>query len=197
MNGPRSDFSDPIAALIESHHRIEHTLASVLALAREVHGAELSLGQRSTLELALEELGTEVPRHLQDEMDSLFPRIRSAPSPQVDAVRHLLDGLQTDRVLADERQRDIEVLIYCWLSDGELPAPKAQHLIMVIKELAAIYQKHIGTLNTVLFPLAGDILTEPQIQDIGREMAERRGIHWEDSPEDQEASPGASPPEED
>ena len=46
----------------------------------------------------------------------------------------------------------------------------------LLEELWAIYKKHIDIEDTQVFPLAGRVLEPDQVEAIGREMAERRGV---------------------
>jgi hemerythrin-like domain-containing protein len=63
--------------------------------------------------------------------------------------------------------------------DGRLPQEQASQLLALLVRLRDLYRHHIATEDNEIFPAAAIILSAPERQAIGNEMALRRGIPCE------------------
>ena len=88
----------------------------------------------------------------------------------------LLSVLHSDHVAAVERHDAVDSLCRTWLRDGRLTVEEAQQLIDLLYGLRKTYQEHIEIEETKLFPFAAKILTRSDLDEIGIEMAHRRGL---------------------
>jgi polyhydroxyalkanoate synthesis regulator phasin len=71
-------------------------------------------------------------------------------------------------------------LVQLWIERGTLPEDEARRLVETLELLERVYSRHIGIEDREVFPAAARVLTPGQLERIGREMAERRGIAFGD-----------------
>jgi hemerythrin-like domain-containing protein len=171
---PESDFTNPLGMLSDCHRRIERFLAALAFVAEQSASTGLGAGQRATLDAALRYFREAAPKHTLDEEESLFPRLRASDGA-AEALA-LLDSLHTDHELAEAYHREVETLAGRLLADGRLSEEESRRLISVLKYLRAVYREHIRAEDEGLFPLAGRVLSGTELEAVGREMAERRGV---------------------
>lgn len=173
---PESDFSDPLGMLSDCHRRIERFLKVLAILTSQAQGSTLHEEERHALETALRYFRVAAPMHTLDEEDSLFPRMRAQPSPQLHEAIRQLRALEADHQLAEAILQEVETLGWCWLKAGTLPAEAVGRLSLILHNLQAIYAAHIRQEDNEVFPLAARLLEPSEIQALGREMALRRGF---------------------
>ena len=180
---PESSFADPLGLLSDCHRRIEKFLQTLLGIVAQVQGGTLRDEHRQALETALRYFREAAPRHTCDEEESLFPKMRAAASPEVQAALAAIDSLETDHDRADAGHAEVELLGRKWLAEGGLIGSETARLEEVLQSLQSLYQRHIGIEDTQIFPLAGKVLDAETIERIGREMAARRGINLDTLPD--------------
>jgi hemerythrin-like domain-containing protein len=172
---PLPTFQDPLALLSDCHRRIERFLRDLITVVEQARGGRLSPVQRDALETALRYFREAAPRHTQDEEESLFPRMRQASTPECREALDQLDRLETDHQNAAEGHAMVERLGRQWLDTGRLSLSETGWLGHVLNQLRAIYDRHIRIEDHEVFPIAGRVLRPFEIEEIGREMARRRG----------------------
>src|SRR3974390_279681 len=118
-------FSEPTGLLSDCHRRIEMFLGSLEAVGKVIY---LPLTQPSwdALEKALQYFQQAAPKHTADEEESLFPRLRSVHSPEVDAALARLDELEQDRRWAEALHVEVDRLGRRYLSNGPLSASERE-----------------------------------------------------------------------
>jgi len=171
-----SDFRNPLGLLSDCHRRIERFLDGLIAISEEARGAKLDDLQRQPFEVGLRYFREAAPKHTLDEEESLFPRLRLHKNGESLTAFALLDGLHADHTEAEIKHRRVDDLGRAWLADERLSPDNARSFISLLKELRAIYEKHIAVEDNELFPLAGRILDRAELEAIAREMAARRGL---------------------
>ena len=169
-------FDEPLGLLSDCHRRIEHFLASLLAIARTYRGAVLGDADRLALETALHYFVTAGPRHSADEEVSLFPRVRMAADPAAHAACDKLRRLEADHRLAERHHEIVTQLGRQWLSHGTLAEADAQVLVERLADLERLYREHIEVEDHDIFPAAARVLSSSELEAVGREMAARRGL---------------------
>src|SRR5215831_17612840 len=105
-----SDFTDPIGMLGDCHRRIVRFLHVLVALATQQKGGALSDEQRGMLSTSLRYFREAAPKHTADEEESLFPRLRSAGSADIDAMLARMDSLEQDHECADRSHLEVDRL---------------------------------------------------------------------------------------
>ncbi len=176
---PEHDFADPLGLLSDCHRRIENFLQILLRVAGECEGGEMSREHREALEAALNYFRKALPRHTEDEEQSLFPRLRETEASIARDALEKVAALEADHAEADSRHARIDELGKMWLEQDRLTAPETTEFREILAELREIYSKHIDIEDNALFPAARAALDARQISEMGREMAERRGIRIE------------------
>lgn len=126
--------------------------------------------------------------HNADEEESLFPRLRqlaNGNSPAAARARQalvIMDRLENDHELAEERHASIDAIGNRWIEKNVLSTSEVQELLNKLLWLRDFYAAHIALEDNELFPLAAQILDQKELEFIGREMATRRGVDY-DSPD--------------
>ena len=173
---PDHDFDEPLGLLSDCHRRIEHFLDTLIAVHARAGAEALSAGDRSALEGSLQYFKTAAPRHTADEEESLFPRLRESNDPSAVQALAVIDGLEHDHDEANAHHEAVDVLVRRWLNAGALTPADSADLGERLSRLRALYSQHIALEDQELFPAAARVLTLNQVEQIGREMAARRGV---------------------
>jgi hemerythrin-like domain-containing protein len=176
---PESDFTQPLGLLSDCHKRIRYFLNMMVAVAGEAGDAPLAQEQRRYLENALRYFREAAPKHTADEEQSLFWRMRYIASSRVDEVLSKMEDLEADHRWADRQHSDVDAIVRKWITEGVLPETDRSLLKTLLSELSGLYDRHIALEETEIFPLAEAILPEEEKRAIGCEMAQRRGIVFE------------------
>jgi iron-sulfur cluster repair protein YtfE (RIC family) len=172
---PDSSFSDPMGLLGDCHRRIESFLSLLITIG-QIGGGELTTEQREVFEKALRYFQEAAPNHTRDEEESLFPRMRATQNKQVRAALAALDELEADHDKAEKAHTEVETLGRRWLAEGRLSIRDAERLSQLLDDLKKTYDRHIAEEDAHIFPLAGKVLKGPDLVEVGREMAARRGV---------------------
>lgn len=172
---PEHGFDEPLGLLSDCHRRIEHFLGMMIRVFERSAGGEKPLApdERQALEAALRYFEVAAPRHTQDEEQSLFPRLRASRQPEALAAVERVQSLEQDHRRVDAMHEQVERICRQWLDHATRPAPELHGLL---QDLRDTYAQHIRVEDRELFPLAARLLNAEQIQQIGAEMAERRGL---------------------
>ena len=166
-------FADPTGLLSDCHRRIEMFLGSLQKVA-EMIDRPLAEDARTALDASLRYFREAAPKHTADEEDSLFPRLRAAHDTRVKRALETLDPLEQDHRRADSLHSEVDALGRRCLEHGSLPAEDAHRFLRDVSELASIYKEHIRIEDEMVFPLAGEILSQSEKAAIAAEMAARR-----------------------
>ncbi len=172
-----SDFTNPLGLLSDCHRRIERFLEVLVQLAGREPRELLAAPERESLEKALAYFRNSAPKHTADEEDSLFPRLRNSEDAQADLS--CLAELEEDHQAAARDHELVDALGREWLSAEALTPDQLQQLRAALSRLSETYQRHIAIEDRQLFPLAARVLPANQLAEVGREMAERRGVRHE------------------
>ena len=171
-----SDFTDPIGMLGDCHRRIERFLNALLTVTTCAKGGPLTNEQQAALATSLRYFREAAPKHTADEEESLFPRLSRLDDPDLQPLLRKIDSLQQDHECAERSHREVEHLGQLWLADGRLSPQDAEHLAIMLTQLAGLYRRHIAMEDTEVFPFAANALASCERHAIGVEMAARRGI---------------------
>ena len=173
IGGKTHSFSEPTGLLSDCHRRIEMFLGSLVRVAPLLE-KPLDADARSAMETSLRYFREAAPKHTADEEESLFPRLRSMRSPEVEAALGTLDPLERDHRRADSLHARVDRLGRKCLEGGSLSSADAGEFGKAVMELADIYKEHIRIEDELVFPVAGKVLSSEQKAAIAGEMAARR-----------------------
>jgi hemerythrin-like domain-containing protein len=173
---PDSGFDDPLGLLSDCHRRIEHFLGVLRRVLDTYAGAAMTPAHAATFEKALDYFREAAPRHTADEEESLFPRMRQGAQPLQDALQRL-EHLEGEHREADAAHARVDALGRQWLRDGTLRTESVADLDHLLIDLEVMYATHIKLEDDEIFPLARAHLQPEVVADVGREMAQRRGLY--------------------
>ena len=175
---PSPTFQQPLELLSDCHRRVESFLRALILVAEQARGGELNPQQREALETALRYFREAAPRHTADEEESLFPRMRKLGDAAREALAKI-QALEADHDVAKVGHDAVEQFGQQWLASGQLSADEASRLLNHLRELQSIYERHIAIEDKEIFPLAKEVLDAETLNDVGREMAARRGQNFD------------------
>lgn len=170
-----SDFSDPTGLMSDCHRRIEMFLNALRAVG-DWNGRQLAEDERRALDAALRYFREAAPKHNADEEESLFPRLRSVPDPEVQSALVDVVRLEQEHRWAAPLHAEVDRLGQQWLLEGRLAADQARAFQSGVGKLESMYCTHIEFEDRVLFPLAARVLSADQRAKIAHEMARRRNL---------------------
>lgn len=173
---PESDFSEPIGMLEDCHKRIIHFLKVLAALTAIGGGEELSSDRRKSLETALRYFRESAPRHTADEEESLFPQLRRKGGADLQAVFANIDNLETEHRWADSQHQEVDAMGQRWLSQGTLSDNDHLRMKTILDTLLRFYERHIALEESEVFSAARLLLSATEMEKLGQEMAQRRGV---------------------
>lgn len=181
--GGQSDasFDEPLRLLSDCHRRIERFLDILERVVASKKGGALDDEARRALKTALRYFREAAPRHTADEEFSLFPRMRSKPQGQDPALVQVMERLESDHEEVRVGHHTIERLGSCWLVENRLRSSEVREFYDQVRRLKQAYAAHIQIEDKEIFPAAGRMLNADELAEIGREMAERRGVNRVDA----------------
>jgi len=94
----------------------------------------------------------------------------------------VMERLEADHDTADVQHAVIDELGMRWLEQSTLDAADAAQLEAQVRALRDFYAAHIAVEDHELFPLAGQLLAADAVENVGREMAARRGLNFDNLP---------------
>ena len=164
-------FLRPLEAI-----RLEHDLQLLLCerLLKLANDQEVgSVAQ--VAETLLAYLTSDLPLHAMDEEEDLFPllKLRCHPGDGFDAVLAQLEFEHSvDKVLAHHIVIDLKEIA------GARALSSSMRFFADLRSFAECQRRHLAWENGVVLPLAGKRLTPPDLAEMGRNMAARRGITY-------------------
>jgi hemerythrin-like domain-containing protein len=169
------DFSNPTGLLSDCHRRIEMFLGLLQRVA-PVIDSSFTADARTALETSLRYFQEAAPKHIEDEEESVFPRLRRMSNPEIERALATLDELEDDHRRASALHTEVHVLGLQCLEKGRLSLREADSFRRAVSDLSSIYGKHIRIEDDIVFPAAQRALSRSQKSAIAREMASRRSV---------------------
>lgn len=176
IGASENTFANPIGLLSDCHRRIERFLQILLTVATQAGGGALDAEHRRALEAGLRYFREAAPKHIADEEEDLFPRLRQHRSAHTAPVFADIDRLEAEHKTADAWHRQVDQFGERWLSDNFLPPEEAAQLKDLLTSLSGLYQAHIRLEEDRVFPAARGRLAEEELRAMGHRMAQRRGV---------------------
>ena len=167
---PENLLRHPIDYLQAEHLRQLRVCDLLDSILRHPDGTE----SRAGAEIVLDYLKVELPRHIADEEEDLFPRLEAACAPSDN-----LEGMI--QVLKEEHAQNAILLESV---EGALSSLKTKSFLDMPAQFGAVFaeakRRHIRWENALLLPLARARLSAEDLRDLGRGMATRRQIPYPD-----------------
>ena len=165
-------FEVPLEMLRACHARIESQCSTLRRLVPHLqrHGAddEARLAAASVMRY----FDTAARDHHEDEEVDLFPAlIESVAGSDAVCLRELIEGLAAEHRLLEAAWRRVRDSLEC------VVACKADSFgVADVHKLVDLYERHIQREEDELLPMAERLLSDEQLEHLGRAMRERRGI---------------------
>lgn len=169
-----SPFSQPTQVLMDCHRRIERFLGVLREVAGRCSGGKLRAADRRSLETAIGYFKQAIRRHVTDEEQSLFPRLRQSSDRALRELMPELDRLETGHRKTEAAHRRIDALGRQWIEHGHLDERGISRLLSLLEELSADYSGHIRLEDERVFPAAALALEADDLRAVGEEMERRR-----------------------
>lgn len=168
-----SDFTDPIGLLGDCHRRIERFLGALVSVSEQPAGEALDQERRNGLEAALRYFREAAPRHVADEEESLFPRLREHGDAR---AIEALSKLEREHDAIEGWHAELDGIGRRWLDRGELETAQLAQFRELAERLRTAYEPHIALEDDEVFPHARRLLGAEKLRAVGREMAARRVV---------------------
>lgn len=169
---PDNLFLEPIDYLFADHCRQAELCQMLKTFVMSNHPMMLT---PEFAEVVLRFLNEELVLHIQDEEEDLLPRlqVRAEPADHFDDVLNLLGREhKRDSLLAAEVRDGMTLL-----ASGAMPEDPDGFRNSVVM-MTEMHMSHLNWENATLLPLARKWLKASDLEAIGRNMAERRGIPY-------------------
>ena len=175
MGAKAPSFRDPLGLLSDCHRRIEKFLGILARVGKEAGHGNLNDEERSALETSLRYFREAAPRHTADEEESLFPRLRKLDRPELRNTLDRMEVMEKEHKSAEKRHHEVDRLGQAWLDQGTIEAGDRTRFLELLAELKELYDIHISIEDHEIFPAAAAALDQAQRDQVGAEMAARRG----------------------
>lgn len=168
---PENLFREPVDYLYADHFRQRVVCGLLDEIADDHEAARVP----EIAGLVLDYLLRDLPQHVADEEQDLFPRLRARCRPEDEVERILM-------LLSEEHARDQEVVLALpaglrSLVEGR-PLPQPELFVQAASTFAECQRRHLAWEEGVIFPLARKRLQPDDLAELGRNMAARRGLSF-------------------
>ncbi|VTU35333.1 iron-sulfur cluster repair di-iron protein [Variovorax sp. PBS-H4] len=173
---PTGGFEVPLEMLSACHGRIEHQCATLRRLVPHMarHGADLDA--RSAAAAVMRYFDTAAKHHHEDEEQDLFPAlVESMAGSDPVCLREMTQGLVAEHREIEARWLQVRAVLEQIAAGRTVPLDPDD-----VETLARLYERHMEREEQELLPMAARLLSDEELQRIGRAMRERRGIQLPD-----------------
>jgi hemerythrin-like domain-containing protein len=173
---PGAGFDQPIEMWLACHQRVERFAALLGRLAEHLGAQGADEDAQVTATSIRRYFNEAAPRHHEDEEVDMFPRLRERLDAERDrTVLDVLDQVEADHLEMAGIWKRLDALL------AEIARGKAVTLERtLIDRFATMYRHHIDAEERILLPALKKALGKNDWQAVGRAMAERRGLEWDD-----------------
>ncbi len=173
---PGAGFDQPVEMWLACHERVQRFAALLSRLADHLSKQGADEDAQVTAVSIRRYFNEAAPRHHEDEEVDMFPRLRERLDSERDkTVLDVLEQVEADHLeMAGLWKRLDEAL-------AEVSRGKSVTLAQpLIDRFATMYRHHIDAEERVVLPALKKALSRSDWQAVGRSMAERRGLDWDE-----------------
>jgi hemerythrin-like domain-containing protein len=168
---PAPSFNTPLDMLHACHDRIMDQCATLQKLMQHLpmHGCDTQAQQAA--QAILRYFDTAGQFHHQDEEVDLFPLLSACSNPDADKLMQqlLAEHQSMDAMWGNLRSQLQEI------ADGKTANLERK----IVADFSLAYGRHVMLENMKLLPLAAKLLDDEQLQVMGKNMAHRRGVSFD------------------
>lgn len=172
FSAPTAGFEAPLEMLAACHLRVEHQCATLRRLVPYLakHGADGEV--RGAAANIIRYFDTSARHHHADEEEDLFPAlIESMAGSDPVCLREM-----TARFTAEHRELEAHWLNIRALLERVVAGDNVELSSQAVEAFVTLYERHIEREESELLPMAARLLSDDELDRIGRAMRERRGI---------------------
>ncbi len=171
-SAPSGGFEVPLEMLAACHHRVERQCETMQRLVAHLATHEVDDDARAAATAVLRYFDTAAKDHHADEETDLFPAlIESMAGSDAICLRELVDSLLADHRTIDALWQRLRPKLAA-IAAGEALGLRPED----VNPLIALYERHIAREETELLPMAARLLSDAELERIGRAMRLRRGV---------------------
>jgi hemerythrin-like domain-containing protein len=173
---PDAGFDQPVEMWLACHQRVQRFAALLSRLAEHVRKQGADEDAQVTAASIRRYFNEAAPRHHEDEEVDMFPRLRERLNAERDStVLDVLDQVEADHLEMAGLWKRLDAVL-ADISSGRKTALEQP----LIDRFATMYRHHIDAEERVLLPVLKKVLGKSDWQAVGRAMAERRGLEWDE-----------------
>lgn len=166
-------FDHPLEMLHACHNKILRQCNTLKKLAAHLSSNGCDQQAQQAAKAILRYFDTAGLFHHQDEEENLFPTLRALNGPDQAQIEVLLERLLAEHIDMFADWDELRAVLL-QLADGvNTPLPET-----LTEKFIRSYTKHITYEEVALLPLAARLLSQQQIIQLGKSMAERRGAKF-------------------
>ncbi|WP_188705211.1 hemerythrin domain-containing protein [Silvimonas iriomotensis] len=161
-------FDDPVSLLLACHERVRYYLSLLQKLSAHhaTHGSDEQA--RDAARAVLRYFDVAAPLHHQDEDDNLFALLRTRADPALSAH---IDALAAEHPHLHRQWAALRVALMAIEQGGDAVLTRDQ-----VEDFVGRYSQHAAREENAVYPHARTLLSEAEREDMGRQMAARRGV---------------------
>lgn len=173
---PAAGFDQPIEMWLACHERMLRMIALLIRLREHITAGGASESARVTAASILRYFNEAAPRHHEDEEIDLFPRLLAhLKGSERDKIAVVIEALQKEHKHLESAWAELRPVLVAIESD----AGKRLDEQLMVKFIVG-YRQHVERENELLAPVLQHAFDEQELEAIGRAMAARRGVNWDE-----------------
>jgi hemerythrin-like domain-containing protein len=173
---PRAGFEAPLEMLGACHARIERNCGTLRRLVPHLAANGSDTAARTAAANLMRYFDTAARDHHADEEDDLFPAlIESMAGSDAVCIRELTARLCAEHRELEARWDGLRAVLERVVA-GEPVLLEASE----VEAMVGLYERHLEREDSELLPMAERLLSDAELDRVGRAMRERRGIADQD-----------------
>lgn len=171
-SAPAAGFEVPLEMLSACHRRIEQQCSILRRLVPHLAARGNDDAARAAAASVIRYFETAAVDHHADEEEDLFPAlIESMAGSDAVCLRELTEGLAAEHRELETRWQQLRATLEAIAANATASLSAAE-----VETFVSRYEHHIALEERELLPMAARLLSDPDLDRIGRAMRERRGV---------------------
>ena len=169
---PTAGFEVPLEMLSACHFRIERQCAALRRLVPHLASYGADEEARTAAANVMRYFDTAAKHHHADEEKDLFPALlESMAGSDPVCLREMTRGLAAEHRELEARWQNVRIVLERVVAGHSMALESDD-----VEALVGLYEQHIEREEHELLPMAARLLSDDDLERIGRAMRERRGI---------------------
>jgi hemerythrin-like domain-containing protein len=171
FSSPSAGFDEPMAMLSACHDRMRRSLGLLDKICARLEDGPVDAAVHVAAGDVLRYFDQAAPHHHEDEEQHVFPRLLAGT--QDADVRKAVLQLQEDHLWMEAQWTRLRTPLGA-LTTGHADGFGPEE-IAAVRQFIAVYEKHLRTEDTLVFPAVAALMDADALRGMGEEMAARRG----------------------